>query len=175
MDPIALGIVETATADLIPGERYRIVPNFPALGVYEGTFWRHGPNHIGYPMVWFRAASGEQIAGSGILVSLASVQNPDAIWNRVAGNRYYRYYRLSRFTAKERNELSQRARLRNIRQTRRAIAPWGPPEETYRMNGNIRVPILKNRWLPPELSQKIAAMVPKERRRKQTRRRRSSS
>lgn len=172
MNPIALGVPETAWTDLIPGERYRIMPNVPALGMYDGVFDRHGPNATGYPMVWFRSTLWEQIAGSGILVSMASLQNPDAIWSTLAGNRYYRYYRSSRFTAKETKELGQRARLRNIRQTRRAIAPWGPPEETYRMNGNTRVPILKNRWLPPELSQKIAAMVPKERRRRRTRRHR---
>ena len=174
MDPVELGIPATASTDLIPGERYRMVPNFPAMGTFEGTFWHYGPNASGVPMVWFRNTLWEQNAGSGILTSMASVQNPDAIWSRVAGDRYFRYYPLSRFTAKERAELNQRARLRTIRQTRRAIAPWSVPEETYRMNGERHVPVLKNRWLPPELAQKIASMVPKERRRKQTCRRRSA-
>lgn len=118
---------EVDIRDLIPGERYYAFSTSQlSSSSFVGTFTEYWVNTVGYSMLRFHYVNYKSKLYTGYIGS-PEIHPHGSYWRIFEDQRQsYRYYRVSRFTEKEKKELITRHTLRERRQYERGLTGSTP-------------------------------------------------
>ena len=116
---------EVDIRNLIPGERYYAFSTRDSSN-FVGIFTHYWTNTVGYSMLRFHYVNYKSKLYTGYIGS--PEKHPHGSYWRIFedGQQSYRYYRVSRFTEKEKKELIIRYTLRERRQYERGLTGSTP-------------------------------------------------
>lgn len=111
---------EISIRELVPGEKYYA---FSTISQFRGVFTEYWTNIVNYPMVRFHYVVYNDIKGYSSYIGSPEEYPLGSYWRIWDGPRpqSYKYYKVSRFTAKETAELKARCILRERRQIERGL------------------------------------------------------